>query len=231
MAAALLYAGRGAALGGISALWWLGLLERRPGGIHIDAPGDTASRGDVLIRHPRSVPRQWVRGLPVVELPQALLAATEQLSHNSLHLVLARAEFRQILNLPSLHAALGQGRPGSRALRAALGRHLPQLAACASPLEVAFLLLCERFRLPLPEPNPRIGRWRPDMLWREARLIAELDGKHAHSTPAQIAADRRREAALRSLGFSVTRFTWDQVQFEAEQVAATVRSLLRAGPE
>ena len=53
MAAALLYSGRGSALGGISALWWLGLLNRRPALIHIDAPGRGGSRADIRIRHPR----------------------------------------------------------------------------------------------------------------------------------------------------------------------------------
>ena len=132
-----------------------------------------------------------------------------------------------MLDLPSLHSALGSGRTGSRALHAALAAHLPQLAACESPLEIDFVLLCERFGLPLPEPNERIGRWRPDMLWREHRLVVELDGRDAHSTAAQLAADARREAELRQLGFTVVRFTWWQVHHDAEAVAARVRSLLQ----
>jgi len=81
--------------------------------------------------------------------------------------------------------------------------------------------------LPLPEPNERIGRWRPDMLWRETRLVVELDGRDAHSTTAQLAADARREAELRQLGFTVVRFSWWQVHHDAEAVAARVRSLLQ----
>lgn len=226
LSAALLFAGRGAALGGISALWWLGLLDRRPASIHIDAPGRKASRDDVAIRHPGEVHRFWVRALPVVPLPQALLPATRCLRHNSLRLVLARAEFRHLLDLPSLYAAVGPGRPGTIAIRAALGAHLPQLARCRSPLEVDFVLLCERFRIEIPEPNPRVGRWRPDMFWRRQRLIVELDGKDAHSTPAQLAADEAREAELRRMGFTVVRFTWAEVRFDAEAVAAKLRGLL-----
>lgn len=226
LAVALLYAGPGAALGGLSALWWMGLLERRPDRIHVDAPGRRSSRAGVHIRHPRVVRRHWHRGLPVVELRQALLAATELLGHDSLRLVLARAEFHHLLHLPSVHAALGSGRPGSSAVRAAMAAHLPQLAACASPLEIDFVLLCERFGIPLPEPNPRVGSWRPDMLWRKARLVVELDGKDAHSSPAQRLADERRAAVLRRLGFTVVRFSWAQVNFEAASVAARLRALL-----
>lgn len=226
-AAALLYAGSGAALGSISALLWLELLDRRPRQIHIDAPGYAMSRDDIAIRHPAVVRRSWHNDLPVVPLPQALVASTAHLRHNSLRLVLARAEFHHLLHLPELHAALGPGRPGTTAVRTALGAHLPQLARCESPLEIDFVLLCERFRIELPEPNPRIGRWRPDMLWRGRRLIVELDGRDAHSTPAQIAADTRRQAELERMGFTVARFTWDEVQFEPDAVAAKLRGLMR----
>jgi very-short-patch-repair endonuclease len=107
-----------------------------------------------------------------------------------------------------------------------MAAHFPQLAACESPLEVDFVLLCEQFGLPIPEPNVRIGRWRPDMLWREARLIVELDGEDAHHTPAQLLADERRAADLRSRGFTVIRFTWEQVHFDADAVAADLRARL-----
>ena len=82
-------------------------------------------------------------GLPVVPLPRALLAATADLSHDALRLVLARAEFKRILHLPSLQAALGEGRPGTRSIRAAMDAHLPQLARCANGFERDFVLLCE----------------------------------------------------------------------------------------
>lgn len=226
LAAGLLYAGRGAALGGVSALWWMDLLERRPDRIQIEAPGRKASTADLSIRHPDEVRRTWQRGLPVAELPQVLLVSTDVLGRDSLRLVLARAEFHHLLHFPSLHAAVPEGRRGSRALRAAMAAHLPQLAACVNRFERDFVLLCERFAIELPEPNPRIGRYRPDMLWREQRLIVELDGETAHSTPAQLAAAGRRELELRRRGYVVIRFTWWEVQFEPERVAAKVRSFL-----
>ena len=147
-------------------MWWHGLLHRRPALIHINAPGDVGSRQDLRIRHPRTITRSPHRGLPVVPLPQALPAAADALSHNSLRLVLARAEFHHLLSLPFVESALGVGRPGSLALRAAMGAHLPQLALCANDFERDSVLLCERFGLPIPSPGQRIGRYRPDMLWR-----------------------------------------------------------------
>ena len=226
LSAALLFAGGGAALSGLTALWWMGLLGRRPDLIHVDAPGRKRSIGDLAIRHPRTVERVWHRRLPSVPLPQALLRATESLTHDSLRLVLARADFQHVLSLPALHAAIGRGRAGSDAVRRALNSHLPQLARCTNPLEVDFVLLCERFGIEIPEPNARVGRYRPDMLWREARLIVELDGEDAHSSPAQIQADERRQAALEAMGHRVLRFTWDGVHRSSQQTAASVRSAI-----
>jgi hypothetical protein len=223
LAAAILYAGHGSALGGVSALWWLGLLSRRPYPARIDTICRRAPQTGLCLRRVEVAYRSLHRGLPVTSLPHALLASTPDLGHNSLRLVLARAEFQRILDLPALENAIGRGRAGTTALRAALDAHLPQLARCVNGLERDFVLLCERHRLPLPEPNPRIGRYRPDMLWRSQRLIVELDGAGAHSTPAQLAADARRRAALEALGYTVLRFTPAELELEPERVAATVR--------
>lgn len=226
LAAGLLFAGTGSGLTGLSALWWMGYLHRRPDLIHLDAPGDRRSRRDLLIRHPQEIHRHVHRDLPVVALARALLLATEALNRNSLRLVLARAEFAKALHLPSLQSAAAGGPRGARALRAAMDAHLPRLALCANGLERDFVLLCERFAIELPEPNARIARYRPDMLWRTHRLIVELDGKDAHHTQAQLATDAARQAHLESLGFNVIRFTWWEVKFEPEHVVSGLRAAL-----
>jgi hypothetical protein len=227
-AAALLFAGRGSVLTGVTALWWQELLGDRPRAIHVDAPGRSRSRGCLRIHHPTGqVVRHDHEGLPVATLPRALLLAAGSLSHNALRHVLARADFKHILHLQSLHSACRGGAPGSRALRAALASHLPQLAMCANDFEIDFVLLCEAHSLPIPEPNTRIGRYRPDMLWRDAWLIVELDGDDAHSSAAQLIADVERQRWLEARGFTVIRFTWTAVQFQPELVAEEVRRALR----
>jgi hypothetical protein len=229
LAADLLYAGPGAALTGITALWWMDLLHRRPRLTHIATPSRRSAPSGIRLVEAGAFERRAWRGLPVVALPLALLAATADLSHDSLRLVLARAEFERTLDRPALEQMLRGGRRGTVALRAALDAHLPQLARCVNGFEREFVLLCERFRLPLPEPNPRIGRYRPDMLWRSRRLIVELDGAGAHSTPAQLAADAQRQAALEAMGYSVLRFGWAEIELEPERVAATLRRRLPEG--
>ncbi len=156
-------------------------------------------------------------------LAEALLAATQDLSRNSLRLVLARAEYARLLDRPSLEAVIGSGRPGARALRGAVHAHLPALARCANPREREFVLLCEREGLAIPEPNARVGRYRPDMLWADAMVVVELDGEAAHSSPAQLGADARRQAELEALGYTVLRFTHVEVRLRPAWVASRVR--------
>ena len=226
LAAALLFAGRGSALSGISCLWWLGYLHRQPVPLHIDAPGRRRSIRGLHIHHPATVERVWHRDLPIVPLHTALLAATTHLEHNSIRLVLARAEFDRNLSLSSLQSHLGKGIAGSVALRRAMDSHLPQLAKCANRWERAFVLLCEARGIPIPEPNERIGRFRPDMLWEDRRLIVELDGPRAHSTAAQLINDDERQRWLESQGYTVIRFTHDDVRHRPDWVTAQVRAAL-----
>jgi hypothetical protein len=144
LAVALLLAGPGAALASLT------LLNRRPSTIQVASPRRVLSRVGIEISHSKHLVRRFHRGLPVVPLPEALLAAGAELSRNSLRLVLARAEFEHLLDRPELEAALRSGRRGTTALAAAVDAHLPALARCANRFERDFVLLCEGHRLPIP---------------------------------------------------------------------------------
>lgn len=230
LAAALLFAGEGSALGGLSMLWWRGLLGREPKRVHLDAPGAVAPVPGLDIRHPLEIRRSMHRGLPVIAVPDALIPAARSLSHNALRLVIARVEYGRLSTLSEIEHSVRPGRHGGAAVRAALAAHLPQLARCENRLEREFVLLCESGAVEIPEPNVRIGRFRPDMLWMGRRLIVELDGERAHSTAAQRANDARRQAYLESLGFRVERFGPDDVFVTGAQTLAAVRAALTQGP-
>jgi very-short-patch-repair endonuclease len=93
-------------------------------------------------------------------------------------------------------------------------------------LERAFLRLCRRHRLPKPEVNVVIGPYEVDFLWRDRRLIVEVDGYRSHGTRSAFEEDRARDVALTVLGYEVVRFTYRQVTDQPDPVAHALRLLL-----
>jgi hypothetical protein len=79
--------------------------------------------------------------------------------------------------------------------------------------------------------NVRIGDERgfigiADVVFREARLILEMDGWAFHVTPEAFQRDRERQNRLIGAGWTVLRFTWRDLIERPERVVATVRSML-----
>jgi very-short-patch-repair endonuclease len=94
-------------------------------------------------------------------------------------------------------------------------------------LEQRLLAICRRHRLPRPEVNVSVDRFEVDFLWRERRLIVEVDGWEAHRSRSAFEDDRARDARLKLLGYEVLRFTWRRLTSEPVGVAKTIRALLR----
>lgn len=66
-----------------------------------------------------------------------------------------------------------------------------------------------------------------DLCWPNERLIVELDGPE-HRTATKFAADRRRDVELGLDGFTVVRFTNEQVQTALDETVTTIENVLRA---
>jgi len=90
------------------------------------------------------------------------------------------------------------------------------------------LELLRRTGLPLPRTNVKVGRYEVDMLWRQERLVVEIDGFAFHSTRAAFERDRRRDADLQARGLKVMRVTWKQIVEEPEATLVRVARLLGA---
>ena len=95
-----------------------------------------------------------------------------------------------------------------------------------SELESALLRLCRRHRLPAPEVNVPIGPYTVDFLWREQRLVVEVDGYAAHRGRQAFEDDRERDLYLRSRGLRVRRFSEGQIARRAALIAGAIRAAL-----
>ena len=66
-----------------------------------------------------------------------------------------------------------------------------------------------------------------DALWREQRLIVELDSRSFHDNPAAFETDRARDMLLQVSGYRVLRITYRRLVEHPEEVADAIRVLLR----
>lgn len=95
-----------------------------------------------------------------------------------------------------------------------------------SDLERDLLLLCRRAHIPSPEVNVRLGRWTVDFLWRRERVVAEADFYGYHRGWVAFRDDHARDLELRRHGFTVHRFSEEQLNGEPAAVVADLRQAL-----
>jgi very-short-patch-repair endonuclease len=93
-------------------------------------------------------------------------------------------------------------------------------------LERRFAEFCRRHRLSRPVFNTLIESYEVDVLWREQRLIVELDSWEFHGQRAPFESDRVRDATLQLAGYMVLRITWRRLTEEPDAVAAMIRQAL-----
>jgi predicted transcriptional regulator of viral defense system len=225
LTAAVLYAGPGAMLSHATALWWRGLIDRQPRTIDVSTPRRCRSLRGIEVHGRRGCERIWQRRLPTTTVEQALLDYAAATALERVRHALAVADYKHVLDVAALHEIAGAGRTGSARLRMALERHEPKLAHTRSPLERLFLPLCERGGIPLPDVNVLIAGVLVDAVWREQRVVVELDGRNNHSSWGQIQNDRSKELILRAAGFTVVRYGTRQLE---EEPALVIADLLRA---
>jgi very-short-patch-repair endonuclease len=175
--------------------------------------------GDVARRH----------GLPLTSPSRTVIDLAGALSERELERVFDEALRLRLVRREGLRAALdgSRGRRGTGVLRGLLdqgGRTLTR-----SEAEERLLALVRAARLPRAEVNVRVGRHEVDFLWRDARLVVEVDGFAYHSSRAAFERDRLRDAELQAAGFRVMRVTWRQISDEpAALVARLALALARS---
>jgi hypothetical protein len=221
---AVLFAGPGAMLSHMSAAWWQGLILHPPSAIHASTPRRTRSRPGLVIHGRRRLERSLHRGIPVTPARQTIFDLAGAGQEPLVRRALAVLDFQGRLDADSLVEACGQGRPGSALLRSALGRHDPRYARTLSVLEDDFLSACEAHDIPRPDAiNVRINGILCDAVYREARIIVELDGVANHQSPAQIRRDRANDLVLRAHGWLVLRYSWAQVHEDPGAIREEIR--------
>ena len=137
-----------------------------------------------------------------------------------------------MFDLNAVHRQLeaANGRRGASTLRSIVNDQFRAPTLTRNKLERVFLALCGNANLPTPRVNAWIALeptgFEADFLWRDQRLIAEVDGNESHGTRRAFEDDRRRDQRLMLAGYRVVRFTYRQVTENPAATTATIRGLL-----
>lgn len=231
--AACLSAGPGAAASHRTAGVCLGLLDARTTTIEVTVPHarHRADLGERVVHRARSFGRGDVRrvdGIPVTCPERTIVDLAGILGAEQLEAVIDVALRRRIVSSKRLRRYMCdrqlESRRGTGRLRRLLDdreRGVPE-----GQLERQFLRLLDRYGLPHPARQHRVGRYRIDFAYPDQRVAIELDDYGSHSGLARLKSDRRRQNVLVLEDWRVIRFTWDDVTREPDGVR---RTLIRSG--
>jgi hypothetical protein len=235
--AAVLASGDGAVLSHTSAAAAWELRAAGTGSVHVTVPGTAGRQRRAGIRLHRSAmlgadDATTRDGIPITDPARTLIDLATLLRGRPLEQALDLAELRGLVDFADLERRLAAHptRPGSPALQALLSGYTAGTFVTRSEMEERFLALCDDHGLPRPDVNTRIEGEECDFVWRDARLIVEVDGYAYHRSPNAFEDDRERDVKLTVAGWQVLRFTWAKITVRPEWVAAAVTNCLAPLP-
>lgn len=158
-----------------------------------DVDGHATARGKTLEMCGRSLP-----------FDEALAIADSALRHGELATLTA---LRHI-----------QGRGAARVKR--MVTHASGLAA--NPFESVLRAIAVEVRDLNLIPQVRIGKYRPDLVDENLRIVAEADSFEWHGGRAALRRDADRYNELVTRGWLVLRFSWEDVMYHPEDVRRTL---------
>ena len=209
--AAVLACGEGAVLShqSAAALWSIrGTAKSR---IDVIAPRDLRPRPG-LHPHRALLPADEVTvfdGIPTTTPARTLLDLAAVVPRQALERALNEAE---ILRLPGPHELLDRHprRRGAATLRTLLLTSSSPIPT-RTELEDKFLTFLDDWGFARPHVNTMVDVYEVDAVWRDAKLIVELDGFATHGTRRAFERDRARDRRLQAAGWRVIRLTWRQL--------------------
>lgn len=228
--AALLAAGERSALSNRSAgAHWA--MTKAPAKPHVIAPRSADAIKGIVVHRPRSLAEGDIvedQGLRVASPARVLLdLAGEGASRRALERALDQAEIER-LHLPVAKLIPRcRRRRGAPLLRAVLEWHIAGSTITESEAEEAFLAIVRRAGLPNPTPQCLVEGRRRDFVWRERRIVVEIDGWRYHRTAAAGERDGARDNELGLAGWLALRFTRRRVVHRPSDVQRDLERAFR----
>jgi Transcriptional regulator, AbiEi antitoxin len=238
VAAALAAAGADVVVSHQSAARLLGidLLDQGGGEVTLTGPGDRGWHGRTgTHRYAIATPADHITtafGFPITTPARTVVDLGRLLDFRAGVVAADSALCKKLttkVDLRSVVAALPR-RPGIA--RAAEVIEFANMKA-ESPLESIARIGFKDCGLPAPELQIQLGSEfepiaRVDFYWKQYRTAAEADGAMKYDVDPELARRQlRRDHLLRAEGYEVVHFTWQDINFSPELVAAWVRRAFR----
>lgn len=196
-------------------------------------PGAKARRG-VRVTRARLAPDEItvVGGIPVTTVARTLVDLGAVLDARGVENAVREAEFVGVFNLAEVSRLLDRypRRGGTAHLRRAVRVAVDSEGRTRSELEERFRALILDANLPTPELNGTVELGEitieADAIWRDARLVVELDGRAAHLTMHGFESDRERDRLAALAGWTVIRLTWRQLSEQPQQLMRDLQLLI-----
>jgi very-short-patch-repair endonuclease len=221
------------------------VLSHRPGGAHWQFVRDRGpcevtvakarrSRPGIRVHHVR-LPSDEItihEGIPVTTVPRTIFDFAAEASQRELERAINEAEVLRLWDELSLDHLLDRypRHKGNRAIRAALQERRAGATVTKSELEEMFITLIDAAGIPRPEINAIVEGFEVDAVWRDERLVVELDGRDTHGTAAAFERDRERDRILQVAAWRPVRVTYRQMRDSPRAVVGDLRRLRGGHP-
>ncbi len=237
--AAILACGEGAVLSHRSAAAHLGLRQTAATNIDITVPSRSGRRRPGISLHRcRSLAPEdvtVVSGIPTTTVARTVIDLADLEPRRNIERLIDQAEILRLFDRNAFDAALARanGRRGAGLVRSILAGYAIGEDITRNDLEEAMLAICLGVGLPRPEVNAWIafedgGGFEGDFVWRDQKLIAEVDGRASHGTARAFEWDRARDRRLALARWRVLRFTRREILISQDAVARDLGSALAA---
>jgi very-short-patch-repair endonuclease/predicted transcriptional regulator of viral defense system len=231
--AAVMACGERAVLSHLSAAVHWNLLHYDAPQPQVTAPASRRGAPGIRLHRTRSLDAQDTtshQGIPITTVHRTLLDIAAQVPAHHLERALAQAERLQLYDHTAIEeaAARANGHRGTGILTRAIADD-PQFTR--SELEARMRRLARKHGLPKPVFNTSLAAhdhqlYEVDCYFPPRRLVVETDGWDTHRTRKAFEDDRAKDAALTAAGYTVVRFTWRQLRYDPETVAARIKAIL-----
>src|SRR3954451_1674810 len=232
--AAAVYASGTDAVAGIRSAAALHGVRAYEGSPEVIARPGTRKHEGISITRPAIEPDEItvVRGIRVTTVARTLLDLGRVLDDAGVERAVRQAEFLGVFDLGEVSRLVERypRRGGTARLRTVIRAWTDSEVRTRSEMEERFRALVLAANLPEPEMNGTVElgtlRIEADAVWRDAKLIVELDSRAAHLTRSAFETDRDRDRAAVVADWVVVRITWRQLNDSPERVICDIRRLL-----